>query len=380
MSVGALVQQVGHVLGRGHALFGEPPVSGGGAAGDAGSRLGAAGDVVRTGQQRIRGLSGAVPVGYTRFASNAGPALDAAAGIDIRLSHRLRDSAEADRRGRQSSASVLHGAASDTAKLAPAARTPAGQRALITALHTRLAQQRQVIDAYEMRSARMAALVRALRYGQARPGGGMPAGATPFDGTGGGRPGGGGGLPTGGLSGWGAPVTALVGRVTPQSQANPATAGLWPSGGTVGTSLGALTVHSSPRDVAAAIIHEAQRRGYSPYQATAILADAMQESHLDPRAKNPNGLWESIFQQDASYPGRRDPNLAIAEFLNRLAKHGGPASPDIWKSIFWLQQRPGDPSAEAAYARGRPAYLSEIQSQHRAAVALYREIATATVL
>jgi hypothetical protein len=145
--------------------------------------------------------------------------------------------------------------------------------------------------------------------------------------------------------------------------------------GPVGTPLGALTPNSGPREVAAAIIHEARRRGYSPDQTTAILADAMQESNLSPRAVSPNGLWESIFQQDASYPGRRNPNLAIAEFFNRLDRHGGPSSPDIWKSLFWLQQRPGEPSAELAYAHGRQAYLAEIQSQHRRAAAMYRSIA-----
>jgi hypothetical protein len=136
-----------------------------------------------------------------------------------------------------------------------------------------------------------------------------------------------------------------------------------------------LTLDSSPREVAAAIIHEAQRRGYSPRQTIAILADAMQESALRPRAVSPNGLWESIFQQDASYPGRRNPNTAISEFFNRLEHHGGPSSQDIWKSIFWLQQRPGEPSAAAAVAHGRQAYLSEIQRQLPKATAMYRDIA-----
>ena len=332
-----------------------------------------AGDLVRTGASRISGMSGALPTGYTQFATDAGPALDAAAGADTDLSRNLRDSADADRSGRQSSGTVVTGAASDTAALAPSTRTAAGQRALITALRGRLAQQQQVIAAYETRSARMAALVRSLRYGQGRPGGGgMPMGGMPFGGMGGGRPGGGGGLPMGALSGVGAPLTALAGSFNPRAAAN--ASGLSARAGIVGTPLGALTVNSGPREVAAAIIHEAQRREYSPYQTTAILAAAMQESNLSPKAKSPNGLWENIFQQDASYPWRRNPNLAIAEFFNRLDKHGGPSSRDMWKSIFWLQQRPGDPSAEIAYARGRQAYLSEIQSKHSAAVAMYREI------
>jgi hypothetical protein len=145
--------------------------------------------------------------------------------------------------------------------------------------------------------------------------------------------------------------------------------------GDEGTPPGGLTPDSSPREVAAAIIHEARRRGYSPNQTIAILSTAMQESGLRPQAVSPNGLWRSIFQQDAGYPGRNNPNTAISGFFDRLAHHGGPSSPDIWKSIFWLQQRPGEPSAEAAVSHGRRAYLTEIQSQLPKATALYRSIA-----
>lgn len=150
--------------------------------------------------------------------------------------------------------------------------------------------------------------------------------------------------------------------------------GLRSPGGPVRTPLGAFTPDSSPREVASDIIHEAHRRGYSPYQTTAILADAIQESNLNPRAMSPNRLWHSIFQQDASYPGRRNPNLPISEFFNRLNRHGGPSSPISGNLIFWLQQRPGEPSATAALAHGRQAYLREIASRYSRANALYHEI------
>jgi hypothetical protein len=65
----------------------------------------------------------------------------------------------------------------------------------------------------------------------------------------------------------------------------------------------------------------------------------------------------------------------IAEFFNRLDAKGGASSPDIWKTIFWLQQAPGMSSAEAAYTHGRRAYLTEIQSQEGMATQLYHEIA-----
>jgi hypothetical protein len=369
--VGPLVRHVEQVLGRGHALFGGPS-SGGVAALDAGGGLAGAGQPLGKTRRQISGLAGALPVHYTTFATDAQQALDAAAGTDSRLRGRVRDAGRADHSGWQRSGAVVTGAATDTAGLAPVSGTPAGQRALIATLRVRLAQQQQVVNAYKARDARLAAAVRSLAYrGAGRGGSGaIPMGAMPFgaapDGA---RPGGG-----GALGGWGGAVNPLALLARGVSPTTAAAAGLARPGGAVGTPLGALTPDSSPREVAAAIVHEAHRRGYSPYQTTAILADAMQESNLSPRAVSPNRLWVSIFQQDASYPGRHNPNLAIAEFFNRLDRHGGPLSPDIWKSIFWLQQRPGEPSAETAYTHGRQAYLREIQGQHHRAVAMYRDI------
>lgn len=144
-----------------------------------------------------------------------------------------------------------------------------------------------------------------------------------------------------------------------------------------GTPLGSLTRNSTPREVAAAIIHEGLRRRYSPAQVIDILSDALQESSLNPKASGGGGAWHGIFQQDRSYPGRDDPNQNIAEFYNRLDRHGGPQSPDIRKSIFWLQQAPGAASAEAAYRSGRQAYLSESMRHHDSATALFNEIAHA---
>lgn len=141
-----------------------------------------------------------------------------------------------------------------------------------------------------------------------------------------------------------------------------------------GMQLGSLTRNSSPREVAAAIIHEALRRGYSRQQAIVILADAMQESNLNPKASGGGGAWHGVYQQDKSYPGRDDPNANIAAFFDRLDHHGGPRSPDIAKSIFWLQQAPGAPSAEAAFRSGRQAYLTEFMHQHGRATELFNEI------
>jgi hypothetical protein len=151
-------------------------------------------------------------------------------------------------------------------------------------------------------------------------------------------------------------------------------AGLPAAGVNAAVPLGLLAPDSSRREVVAAIIGEAHRRGYSPYQTTAIIADCLQESGANPLAQSPNGLWYGPFQQDASYRGRRNPNLAIQEFFDRLDHHGGPRAPDIWKSIFWLQQRPSDSSAEIAVSEGRQGYLREIMSRHGEAQQLYHDV------
>lgn len=136
--------------------------------------------------------------------------------------------------------------------------------------------------------------------------------------------------------------------------------------------LGQLTSASSFNDVAEAIIKEAIRRGYTLAECVAVLADAIQESGLKPGITSPNGAWIGIYQQDGGYANRNDPNANIQQFFDRLdvKRKSAGASSDIWKNIFWLQQRPGEKSADVAYANGRKAYLTEIQTQTAKAQAL----------
>ena len=117
VSVGALVQYVGEVLGRAHSLFGDPPDSGGPAAVSAGNTLGGARDVVRTAGRRVDAMSGAFPASYGNFAGRAGPALDGLAGRDDGLGGALTDAAAAARSGRGHSSAVVNGAAADTTAL-----------------------------------------------------------------------------------------------------------------------------------------------------------------------------------------------------------------------------------------------------------------------
>lgn len=361
VSVGVLVRQVTETLSRAHALFAAAPESAGHAAMTSSAGLATAADLVRNGHPRLGMLSGALPAAYGDRSDSDIGALDDAADTDRALGERLGRAAAGDRDGRTSSGAVLRGAHADATLLAPDTGTAAGQRALVTALRRRVAEQQCILDRYRLRGARLAAMLRMLSYSPHRPSGGIPWQSQLFGVHGAARS-----LPSAGLAEVRAPRVALMRGL------QPAPSGPGRAGGTV---LGSLSRDSTPREVAAVILGEARRRGYSPTQAVAILATALRESGLRPGAVSPNGLWESIFQQDASYPGRRDPNLAIAGFFDRLDTHGGPAAPDIWKAIFWLQQRPGEPSAEAAYAHGRRGYLTEIMSERERAAALYRDIA-----
>lgn len=206
MSVGDVVQHVQDVLGRAHALFGDS-AAGGDLVG-AGPRLAAAGDATRNAGQRFSALSGRLTASYGAFAADAGAALDGLAGADDRLGDRLRDAALADRSGHRTSEAVVSAAATDTAAISPLTGTPAGQRALVTALRDKVSQQQRVVAAYRIRDARMAALLRALAYPRARGAGGTGLG-TAFGATGTAMPSAGAGLLTGVT---GAPWGAATGR------------------------------------------------------------------------------------------------------------------------------------------------------------------------
>ena len=137
-----------------------------------------------------------------------------------------------------------------------------------------------------------------------------------------------------------------------------------------------LTADSSREDAARAIIGEGRKRGYSDDEIKAVLATAVQESNLEAEASGGGGAWHGYFQQDASYPGRDDPNTNITGFYDRLdEKRAAAPGGDIWKDIFWLQQRPGETSAESAVANGRAGYLEEIQGRSGEAGALFDQIA-----
>jgi phage-related minor tail protein len=137
-----------------------------------------------------------------------------------------------------------------------------------------------------------------------------------------------------------------------------------------------LNPNSSREDVARKIISEGRKRGYSDDEIKAILATSMQESNLSSSAIGGGGAHMGIFQQDSSYAGRGDPNTQVTGFYDRLdEKKNSPGSGDIWEDIFWLQQRPGESSAQSAVANGRGGYMTEIRSREGEAATLFDQVA-----
>jgi len=367
VSVAQFVAGVDRLLTRGHGLF---PA---GAPGDGGQVFAAGGGGGWVPAAPAGGDSG-LAGGAAAAGGAYGQAQAGATGLDGDAGQAVAEGGAVGAQGRAASGLIRDQARAVGAASAALGCSPAGAQLVMAAMDQHLEAMQRQLDQTAAQNRLLALRLRELAGGY-RGIGSAGVGGMPLSGLGG-LPmsdGGGGGL--GGLSGLGSLPggwSRLTGSV---HGARGSRSGEAAPRGDVGTPGGGLTADSSPREVAAAIVHEARRCGYSPSQTIAILSTAMQESGLRPRAVSQNGLWRGIFQQDAGYAGRNNPNTAISGFFDRLAQRGGPSSPDIWKSIFWLQQRPGEPSAEAAVTHGRRAYLTEIQSQLPKATALYCSIA-----
>ena len=89
-----------------------------------------------------------------------------------------------------------------------------------------------------------------------------------------------------------------------------------------GAGVAGLTGKSpSKQEIADAILTEATNRGYTPAEAKLILQTAIGESDLS--QKRSNGDHIGIFQQDASYPNRKDLQGNITGFFDRLDQTQG---------------------------------------------------------
>ena len=296
--------------------------------------------------------------------------LATASGLDEQATAASNQGSSQARAGLAGANGVRQSAATAAATIAPVTGSPAGVKALVSSMDERLAAMQRQIDVTRSENQVLGTRLRQVAMAYRSATGAVGARSMPLA-----------AMTTGGLheanalggpygtiaASHGMPATSTINGTGTVSAAMPSRAGMLS---------GRLTPDSTPREVASVIVHEALRRGYSPHQTCAILSTAMQESGLRPRAVSPNGLWKSIFQQDSSYRDRDDPNAVIQQFFDRLATKGGPRSPDIWKSIFWLQQRPGDTSPQIAWSLGRQAYLGELQSKLSESVRLFREITT----
>lgn len=133
---------------------------------------------------------------------------------------------------------------------------------------------------------------------------------------------------------------------------------------------------SSEDQIAQLIIATARTHRYNRDETIATIATGIQESSLNQDATDSTG-HRGVYQQDGGYPDRETAVGNVNGFFDRLeAKRiSAGASPDIWKNVFWLQQRPSEKSADAAFAHGRQAYLTEIQSRVAAATDYYDRLA-----
>lgn len=161
VSIDAVVQQVGELLTRSQTLFAGPAAS---TPADSGARLADADQPLHRGWDRTAQLAGRAAGGHAQFVEAAGSGLSTLADSDEQLGRRLEHAAALHQRGRAASAAVLDAAAADTTALAPLARTPAGQRALLSALRTRVAQQQHLIADARAGAMAAAAAVRSLTY------------------------------------------------------------------------------------------------------------------------------------------------------------------------------------------------------------------------
>jgi hypothetical protein len=165
--VGAMVLNAADALGRAHALFGAPgdaPATG------RGTNLADATNLTRADGDVVAGMSGRLPGAYGAFSTDAAATLDGLARSDDLMRSHVDAAGAADRNGHSASGRVVDGAVTDIARMAPLTGTPAGQRALVTALRDRVSQQQQVVAAHRARDARLAALLRAIDYDGSRDG------------------------------------------------------------------------------------------------------------------------------------------------------------------------------------------------------------------
>ena len=165
MAIDAVVEQVGELLERALALFADPPpASGGPPVAEAGASLAGADQQLHTGHREMTALTGRLADGHRQLAGAAHAQLTTVSDRDEQLGHRLEHAADTDSAGRAASDALRRAAAAELAALIPLSGTPGGQRALLSALRTRVVRQQRIIADTAARADDAAAAVRALSY------------------------------------------------------------------------------------------------------------------------------------------------------------------------------------------------------------------------
>jgi hypothetical protein len=156
--IDAVAQQVWELLDRAHALFADPPSAG------VGARLAGAGEQLHTGQREMTALVGRLADGHRQLSGAAHAELITLSDHDEQLGSCLERAADIDRAGRAASDAVRGAVATELGALVPLSGTPAGQRALLSALRARVTQQHRIVAESAARAGATAAAVRALSY------------------------------------------------------------------------------------------------------------------------------------------------------------------------------------------------------------------------
>ncbi len=152
------MRRVSDALVRADSLFGSASVE----AGLPGHQLTAAADELR----RIAApdMSGSAVAGYSAFAQQRAWSLDRLADTDTALTQIIQNAATVENTAAAASRSTVEEAGQRVGRLVPAAETPGAGRALITALHSDVGHQQDLVRRHQQRATELAEQLRLLSY------------------------------------------------------------------------------------------------------------------------------------------------------------------------------------------------------------------------
>ena len=338
MGLDLLVHEVGQALGDARRLFGPAPVPGGFGA-DSG--LGGGRDAVSQAGAAAQTWGGASGPTYVAASGGQVRALDSVIGADQGATAGLGGSADAAAAGRGGMDAVLDDTRAGAAAIAPSTGTPAGKQALVTHLQGQLQRAKVLLQVSEQRNIALAGMIRNAATGYRGGFGGaamMPGAAA------------------GGL--------ALPPSLTPHRPAH-LVAHTRPAGHHPHTPPLASPAPGDKAAVAKYIYQAAIARGYSPDEATAIVAYSIGESSLVPTVsggpQGGSGAADTViglFQEKPAFAedGGIDPAQRytvegnVEAYLNNLARHCGAG--DIFQQL--LATSSGGPMFTGGYAAMGP--------------------------